>query len=216
MKHLNRRRTVRLVIMAALAVAALALWTAQSSAQQPGKPPFLLYGAAGEPGDVVSVYDANGEELGVTNVVDDGTWHVSITCAAEKVPTLAFQINGVAATPEISMTGADQAEVTLTLAADSDAMPEDDAMVDDEMSEDGDTMMESDGDMMEDEDTMVEDEDTMVEEDQDAGYPESGTGGLADTTNGPSTGALAGTIALLAALAATLGLHHFRKSRTRA
>ncbi len=217
MKHLNRRRTVRLVILAALALTAFALWSAQASGQTPTRPPFHLYGS-GAPGDVITVYDANGDELGAATVADDNTWYASITCAAEKVPTLTFQINGMAATPEINRTGSDQAEITLTLVPADEMMEEDDALMEeDAMSEDGD-MMEDDDSMMESDDAMSDDDEMMEDDDMEMernGYPDSGTGGLADTS-GPSTAALAGTIALLAAIAATLGFHQIRKSRTNA
>lgn len=222
MKHLNRRRTVRLLVLAALALTAFALWSAQASAQTPSRPPFLLYGS-GTPGDVISVYDAEGEQLADTTVDGDSTWHMSVTCAAEKVPTLTFQVNGIAATPQVNRTGADQAEITLTVASDSemteddDTLMEEDEMAEDAMSEDGD-MMEDDDSMMESDDAMSDDDEMMEDDDMEMernGYPDSGTGGLADTS-GPSTAALAGTIALLAAIAATLGLHQIRKSRTNA
>ena len=47
MKMLTNRRTLQLVVLAALALGAVLLWSAQASAQ-PAKPPFLLYGT-GEP-----------------------------------------------------------------------------------------------------------------------------------------------------------------------
>lgn len=222
MKHLNRRRTVRLLVLAALALTAFALWSAQASAQTPTRPPFLLYGS-GTPGDVITVYDANDEELGEATVADDSTWYTSITCAAEKVPTLTFQINGMPATPEINRTGSDQAEITLTLVPademteDDDTLMEEDEMAEDVMAEDGD-MMEEDSELMDSEDAMSDDDAMMEDDDMEMernGYPDSGTGGLADTS-GPSTAALAGTIALLAAIAATLGFHQIRKSRTNA
>lgn len=222
MKHLNRRRTVRLLVLAALALTAFALWSAQASAQTPTRPPFLLYGS-GTPGDVITVYDAEGEQLADATVADDNSWHMSVTCAAEKVPTLTFQVNGIAATPEVNRTGADQAEITLTVASDSemteddDTLMEEDEMAEDAMAEDGD-MMEDDSEMMESEDAMSDDDAMMEDDDMEMernGYPDSGTGGLADTS-GPSTAALAGTIALLAAIAATLGFHQIRKSRTNA
>ena len=226
MKHLDKRRTVRVLVLAALALTAFALWSAQASAQTPTRPPFLLYGP-GNPGDVVTVLDAEGEELGATTVAADGQWHLSVTCAAEKVPTLLFQVNGVAATPEINRTGADQAQITLALAdADADEVMEDDdalmeegdEMSEDAMSEDDDSMVEEDSEMMESDDAMAEDDDSMMDDDEmeQNGYPDSGSGGLADTTAGPSTAALAGTIALLATLVLGLGAYRLRRARHQA
>ena len=223
MKHLDKRRTVRVLVLAALALTAFALWSAQASAQTPTRPPFLLYGP-GTPGDVVTVLDAEGEELGATTVAADGQWHLSVTCAAEKVPTLLFQVNGVAATPEINRTGADQAQITLAVAVADEVMEDDDALMEegdemseDAMSEDDNSMIEEDSEMMESDDTMAED-DAMMDDDEmeQNGYPDSGSGGLADTTAGPSTAALAGTIALLATLVLGLGAYRLRRARHQA
>ena len=211
MKMLTNRRTLRLVVLAALAVAALALWSAQASAQ-PAKPPFLLYGMA-TAGDAITVYDADDNELGATVAESNGSWHMSVNCAAEKLPTLTFQLNGAPATPTINQTGADQAEITLTLA---DAMADDgdSEMMEDDMTEDGDEMMEEDDSSMmeEDDDKMSDDEMSDDDEMMDNGYPESGTGGLADQS-GPSTAALIGTVAILCALLGGLTIHRLRSNR---
>lgn len=220
MKMLTNRRTLRLVVLAALAVAALALWSAQASAQ-PAKPPFLLYGTA-TAGDAITVYDADDNELGATVVASDGSWHMSVNCASEKLPTLTFQVNGAPATPTINQTGADQAEITLTLAeampddGDADAMADegDSEMMTDDMTEDGDEMMEEDDSSMmeEDDDKMMDDEMSDDDEMMDNGYPESGTGGLAD--QGPSTAALIGTVSILLALVLSLGVYRLRANRS--
>ena len=191
MKMLTNRRTLQLVVLAALALGAVMLWSAQASAQ-PAKPPFLLYGT-GTAGDVVSVYDEMGEELAMTAVDADGNWHMSVNCASEKLPTLSFQLNGAPATPTINQTGADQAEITLTLSGDAmpdEAMPDDsdtgmvdegDEMMEDDMTEDGDEMMEDDDSaMMQESDDEMMDDEMSDDEMMDNGYPESGTGGLAD------------------------------------
>ena len=224
MKMLTNRRTLKLVVLAALALGAVALWSAQASAQ-PAKPPFLLYGT-GETGDTISVYDEMGEELAATAVGPDGNWHMSVNCASEKLPTLSFQLNGAPATPTINQTGADQAEITLTLSGDAmpddaasddampdDAMAEDDEMMEDDMTEDGDEMMEEDDSAMmeESDDEMMEDE-MSDDEMMDNGYPESGSGGLADQS-GPSTAALIGTVAILLTLLSALTIHRLRSNR---
>ena len=116
MNRLRERRTVRWIVVAALAVVALALWSASASAQP--QPPFLLYGE-GEPGDIVTVSDSDGQELGMAVVMPDNSWHVNVVCDGDKVQTLSFQVNGAAADAEIDQTGADQAEVALVAAAGS-------------------------------------------------------------------------------------------------
>ena len=133
MNRLRERRTVRWIVVAALAVVALALWSASASAQP--QPPFLLYGE-GEPGDIVTVSDSDGQELGMAVVMPDNSWHVNVVCDGDKVQTLSFQVNGAAADAEIDQTGADQAEVALVAAAGSDSGSEtsDDETTDDEMT----------------------------------------------------------------------------------
>ena len=222
MNHLNRRRTMRWAALAALAFTIFAIWSAQAAAQTPARPPFFLYGS-GTPGDVITVYDADGEELGNATVAGDSSWHTSITCAAEKVPTLTFQVNGIAATPEINRTGADQAEITLSIATDAEAgddheaaMSEAEEMSEDEMSEDELTEAMAEDGMSEDEmseDGMADDgssDDEMSEDGdesqmvEDTVYPGSGTGGLAD---GGAPGALTALLVALATAAVlTLGL----------
>ena len=228
MKMLTNRRALQLVVLAAVAVVAVVLWSAQASAQ-PAKPPFLLYGT-GTAGDTVSVYDADGNELGMTEVDSEGSWHMSVNCASEKLPTLTFQLNGAPATPTINQTGADQAEITLALSGDAmpddampdDAMPDDsdtgmvdegDEMMEDDMTEDGDEMMaDDDSDMMQEDDDEMMDDEMSDDEMMDNGYPESGSGGLADQS-GPSTAALIGTVAILLALLGGLTIHRLRANR---
>jgi len=217
MQLLTDRRTLRLVILAAVALVAVALWSAQASAQ-PAKPPFLLYGS-GTAGDTISVYDEMGEELGATTVDAEGSWHMSVNCASEKLPTLTFQLNGMPATPTINQTGADQAEISLTVSADAmpddgdAAMADDGEMMEDDMLEDGDEMMEEDdSDMMQEDDDEMMDDEMSDDEMADNGYPESGSGGLADQS-GPSTAALIGTVTILLALLLGLGAYRLRANR---
>lgn len=229
MKMLTNRRTLKLVVLAALALGAVLLWSAQASAQ-PTTPPFALYGN-GEPGDTITVFDEMGVELESTQVMSDGTWFMNVNCASEKLPTLSFQINGMPATVEAIPFGASQAEIILTLSGDAmpdeampddstsdeampdDAMADDDEMMEDDMTEDGDEMMEDDDSsmMQEDDDEMMDDE-TSDDEMMDNGYPESGTGGLADQS-GPSTAALIGTVAILLTLLSALTIHRLRSNR---
>ena len=236
MNRMRERRTVRWIVVAALAVVALALWSASASAQP--QPPFLLYGE-GEPGDIVTVSDSDGQELGMAVVMPDNSWHVNVVCDGDKVQTLSFQVNGAAADAEIDQTGADQAEVALVAAAGSatgsDAETSDDEMTDDEMTDDemtdgDDPSMDADDDsMMGEDDSMMGDDDSMIDDEQmDDGamfdqatgdtYPDSGSGGL--TKSGPSREALVGTIAVLVAVGvlavAGLGVRRARRTRSRA
>lgn len=225
MKHLDKRRTVRVLVLAALALTAFALWSASASAQ-PTESPFRVFGE-GEPGDVVTVHDADGAEIAMAVVMSDSQWYVNVASDSEQVLTLSFQVNGEPAESEVQMHGANLAEITLTVAdADADEVMEDDdalmeegdEMSEDAMSEDDDSMMEEDSEMMESDDTMAEDDDSMMDDDEmeQNGYPDSGSGGLADTTAGPGTAALAGTIALLATLVVGLGAYRLRRARHQA
>ncbi|MDE2966865.1 MAG: hypothetical protein OXS30_05170 [Chloroflexota bacterium] len=220
MKPNTSSRTLRVAILAALAILALALWTSQSSAQ-PAEP-FQVYGTA-EPGDIIAIHDADGNAKGAATTDDNGDWFVQIQCSADTLHLLSFTINGHPADADFTVHGSTLAEVTLTLSDDS-AMPDDaDHMADDDMTDDGELMEEdamSDDKMSDDEmsdDEMSDDtmEDDMMDDGDDkmleSTYPGSGTGGLADDS--PSTGALIGTLALLATLLATLGIYRFRTNR---
>ena len=208
-----RKSRLAVIVVGAAVVLAL-FWTAASA--QPQQPPFLLYGD-GDPDDVVTVYDADGQELGATMVAEDGAWYVNVQCDSDKVQTLNFGLNGEAVHAEVEQTGADQAEVTLMPISDatdrngadqtSDELVGDDEDLGDRSDElEGDELAGNDepGESMEDEKGM-----------QDSGYPESGSGGL--TESGPSTEALIGTIALLALVGvlAGLGAVKMRRSRNR-
>ena len=207
------------VIVVGAAVVLALLWSAASA--QPQQPPFLLYGD-GDPNDVVTVYDADGQELGSVMVTEDGTWHVNVQCDSDSVKAISFSLNGSAVQAEIAQTGADQAEVMLMPT--SDSIPATDTADTADAADDGDLVGEdedlgdgSDEDLADHADDEPSEEIAMSSGDQmDDGYPESGSGGLAD--NGPSSEALIGTIALLAMVAAlaSLGALKMRRSRNRA
>ena len=209
MKPRTSSKTLRVAILAALAVLALALWTAQSSAQP--EPPFQVYGTA-EAGDAIAISDAEGNPKGAATADANGDWFVQIECSEDTLHLLNWTVNGNPADANITIHNSTLAEVTLTPSAD-EAMPDDaDHMADDDMTEDGELIEEdamSDDKMSDDtmEDDTMEDDDKMLE----STYPGSGTGGLADES--PSTGALIGTLALLATLLATLGIYRFRTNR---
>lgn len=164
---------MRWAALVALALTVIAIWSAQAAAQTPGRPPFFFYGS-GTPGDVITIHDPSGEELANATVGDDSTWYTSITCAAEKVPTLIFQVNGVVATPDFNQTGEDQVEITLTVVIEAEVAEEhetatgeseelsEDVVVDDVVVEDFVPEDEFSEDVMSEdvvsEDTMSEDE----------------------------------------------------------
>ena len=104
---------------------------------------------------------------------------------------------------EISPTGRLQASVVLSPISTEDTESMDGEMMEEEATDSD--MMESeaeDAEPMEEEEAM---EDGQMVED---GYPDSGSGGLAD--QGPSTSALIGTILVLAALALGVGFWRVR------
>lgn len=210
MHRTSRRPAARLIALTALAIlslAASALWSASASAQ-PSKPPLLLYGA-GEAGDTVAVFDADGAELDDAEVQADGTWHLLVEVDSDDLDTLSFQLNGEAVEAEINQTGELLAEVALSAPAASDAMEEDSMMEDDSMMEEDDSMMEDEDSTMDEGDSMMDEDESMEEEQIEEAFPESGTGGLAD--EGPSTSALIGTIAVLLTLAVGLGAWRLRQ-----
>ena len=112
---LRRKSRLAVLVVGAAVVLAL-LWTAASA--QPQQPPFLLYGE-GDPEDIVSVYDVDGQELGVVTVTSDGTWHVNVKCDSDNVQSISFRLNGDTVRAEIAQTGADQANVLLTPMSDA-------------------------------------------------------------------------------------------------
>ena len=220
MNHIRERRTARWVVLAALAVVTLALWSASASAQP--QPPFLLYGE-GEPGDIVTVTDAGGQELGMAVVTPDGVWHMTVMIESDNAQTLNFQVNGTPANAQINRTGADQAKVTLVTAEESDDSTSNDSASGDSTSDDsasGDSASDEDDDTFETEfdSTVSEDDSTTDDESKGDPYPDSGSGGLADS--GPSTEALIGTIAVLVAVGvigvAGVGVRRARRTRNRA
>ena len=229
MNRLRERRTARLIVVAALAVVALLVWSASTSAQQ--QPPFLLYGE-GEPGDIVTVTDADGQELGMAVVMPNRTWHVSVVCDGDKVQTLSFQVNGAPAEAEIDQTGADQAEIALVAAAaesaeesagsaEEPAESVSEAAVDEleesgDMFEEGETDIEvTDSESAADEsadELMMDDsaaDESMADESMadESAAVESGSGEVYPESgsgglaeHGPSKEALVGTIAVLVAV----------------
>ncbi len=229
---LRRKSRLAVLVVGAAVVLAL-LWSAASA--QPGQPPFLLYGD-GEAGDVVMVYDVDGEELGTAMVAEDGTWYVNVVCDSDEVKTIGFSLNGAMVQAEIDQTGQDQANVMLMpmgQPSDEDGVSMTITAGQTEQSDDGDLLSEEEAlgngadlsmyddsaaDIAGDEtsDTTTVSGDQTNGDEMENGYPESGSGGLVD--GGPSSEALIGTIALLAMVGviASLGAVKMRRSRNRA
>ena len=229
-KTFLRRRSRLAVLVVGAAVVLSLLWTAVSA--QPQQPPFLLYGE-GDIGDLVAVYDVDGQELGAVTITSDGTWYLNVQCDSENVQSISFMLNGDSVRAEIAQTGADQANVKLMPMSDGSSVSDasSDATNVGSIAEtagttEGGELGSDDDDLVIDElesDDLAGDEQTPMgtdEQDDDqsaeSGYPESGSGGLVD--GGPSTEALVGTIALLALVGvmAGLGTLRMRRSRNRA
>ena len=196
------RMIPRLAAVAAAALIAIAAFGASALAQP--APPHQLYGGGLAEGDVVAFGDA------WATADADGNWGIQTTAgAAAEADENSFTVNGQAATAVMTAQGDSLTHVALTV-----TMMEDDSMMDDDSMMEDDSMMDEDGEMMED-DSMMDDDDSMMEDDamldEETGFPETGSGGLAD--GGLSAGLIGLLIALGAAAIAGLGL---RRIRTRA
>ncbi len=202
MKISTNWRTLRWVVLGLAAVVALLVWASASA--QP-ETPYQVYGY-NEPGDEIAIYDADGNEKGTATANSDGEWFTQIECSEDTVHLLSFTVNGVAAMAEVNRINSTLAEVTLTLAADSDtAMPDmgDEAQVSEE------ELTEETEDLEEAGDGMAEPEDSSDDAAVTDAYPDSGSGGLAD--QGPSTSALIGTLLVLAAVVTGAGVWRLRR-----
>ncbi len=210
-------RIIGVALGLALALTALASATAQQ------EPPYRFYGTGATAGDEIVAMDASGDELGMATVDADGAWYIDVP--VDKSEGVMFTLNGEKASANVTETGSGQAMVTLTVAMSDDhgedSMSEDSMMGDDDAM-DGhgeDSMMDDHGEdsmsgdsMMDDEDSMMDGHggDSMMDGHGDGmhGYPNSGSGGLADG------GVPAGLIGLLVALGAVsiagLGLRRAR------
>ena len=205
-------RIIGVALGLALALTALASATAQQ------EPPYRFYGTGATAGDEIVAMDASGDELGMATVDADGAWYIDVPAGQSE--GVMFTLNGAKAEAEVTEAGSSQAMVTLTVAMSDDhgedsMMGDDDAMDghgEDSMMGDGDEDSMSGDSMMDDEDSMMDGhgDDSMMDGHGDGmhGYPNSGSGGLADG------GVPAGLIGLLAALGAVsiagLGLRRAR------
>ena len=189
-QHRLMSRVGALVLGLAVAVATLSL----ASAQQ--EPPHRFYGTGATAGDMIGVVDDMGNDLGSTEVAEDGSWYIDVD--RDDADNVSFTLNGKSADAEVTSAGSGQSAVAVT------AM-EEPAMED---GEEGDELTDGDGDLVD----LDGDEPAMEDSDGHMGdteYPGTGTGGLADGS-GVSAGLIGLLIALSVAAVAGLGLRRVR------
>ncbi len=193
-QHRLMSRVGALVLGLAVAIATLSL----ASAQQ--EPPHRFYGTGATPGDMIGVVDDMGNDLGSTEVAEDGSWYIDVD--RDDADNVSFTLNGKSADAEVTSAGSGQSAVTVT-AMEEPAMEEGDS------TEEGDELAgDEDGEMadLDGEETHMEDGDTSM---GDTEYPGTGSGGLADGS-GVSAGLIGLLIALSVAAVAGLGLRRVR------
>ncbi len=189
-QHRLMSRVGALVLGLAVAIATLSL----ASAQQ--EPPHRFYGTGATAGDMIGVVDDMGNDLGSTEVAEDGSWYIDVD--RDDADNVSFTLNGKSADAEVTSAGSGQSAVAVT------AM-EEPAMED---GEEGDELTDGDGDLVD----LDGDEPAMEDGDGQMGdteYPGTGSGGLADGS-GVSAGLIGLLIALSVAAVAGLGLRRVR------
>ena len=182
------------VIGVALGVVIAIAAVASASAQQ--EPPHRFYGTGATAGDMIGVVDDMGNELGSTEVAEDGSWYIDVD--RDDADNVSFTLNGKSADAEVTSAGSGQSAVAVTaMVMEEPAMEE--GAEGDELAGDEDGEM---ADLDSDEEGHMEDGDTSM---GDTEYPGTGSGGLADGS-GVSAGLLGLLIALSVAAVAGLGL----------
>ena len=186
-QHRLMARVGALVLGLAVAIATLSL----ASAQQ--EPPHRFYGTGATAGDMIGVVDDMGNDLGSTEVAEDGSWYIDVD--RDDADNVSFTLNGKSADADVTSAGSGQSAVSVTaMAMEEPAMEEGDELAGDEDGE----MADLDGD-----EPAMEDQDGTTE------YPGTGSGGLADGS-GVSAGLIGLLIALSVAAVAGLGLRRVR------
>ncbi len=191
-QHRLMSRVVGLALGLAVAVATLSL----ASAQQ--EPPHRFYGTGATAGDMIGVVDDMGNELGSTEVAEDGSWYIDVD--RDDADNVSFTLNGKSADAEVTSAGSGQSAVSVTAMAMEEPAMED--------GEEGDELTDGDGDLVD----LDGDEPAMEDGDGHMGdteYPGTGSGGLADGS-GISAGLIGLLIALSVAAVAGLGLRRVR------
>ena len=191
-QHRLMSRVGALVLGLAVAIATLSL----ASAQQ--EPPHRFYGTGATAGDMIGVVDDMGNDLGSTEVAEDGSWYIDVD--RDDADNVSFTLNGKSADAEVTSAGSGQSAVAVTA-----MVMEEPAM---EEGEEGDELTDGDGDLadLDGEEGHMEDGDTSM---GDTEYPGTGSGGLADGS-GVSAGLIGLLIALSVAAVAGLGVRRVR------
>ena len=185
-QHRLMSRVGALVLGLAVAVATLSL----ASAQQ--EPPHRFYGTGATAGDMIGVVDDMGNELGSTEVAEDGSWYIDVD--RDDADNVSFTLNGKSADAEVTSAGSGQSAVAVTaMVMEEPAMEEGDELAGDD---------EGAGDL-EGEEPAMEDQEGTTE------YPGTGSGGLADGSS-VSAGLIGLLIALSVAAVAGLGVRRVR------
>ena len=193
-QHRLMSRITALALGLAVAIATLSL----ASAQQ--EPPHRFYGTGATAGDMIGVVDDMGNELGSTEVAEDGSWYIDVD--RDDADNVSFTLNGKSADAEVTSAGSGQSAVAVTaMAMEEPAMEE--GAEGDELAGDEDGEM---ADLDSDEEGHMEDGDTSM---GDTEYPGTGSGGLADGS-GVSAGLIGLLIALSVAAVAGLGVRRVR------
>ena len=187
-------KIIAVVTGVTLAIAALA-----TAFAQPGGPPHAFYGTGATPGDVIVAQVHHGDHydsVGEATVDANGEWYINVS--GVDVDEIEWTVNGEHADAAITSEGESQSSVVLTIHMEDDSMMEEG---------DEDSMMEEG-----EEDSMMEegDDDAMLDEEGESLYPDTGTGGLADTSGGVSAGLIGLLIAIGAVAVTGLSLRRVR------
>ena len=105
-QHRLMSRVGALVLGLAVAIATLSL----ASAQQ--EPPHRFYGTGATAGDMIGVVDDMGNELGSTEVAEDGSWYIDVD--RDDADNVSFTLNGKSADAEVTSAGSGQSAVAVT------------------------------------------------------------------------------------------------------
>lgn len=179
----------KVVAVATGVVAAIALLA--TAFAQPSGPPHYYYGTDATPGDTIGLWDADGMVDDAT-VDANGGWSIQADVDPDDA---VFSVNGEVATADKASAGEGATVVSnlvVAVAEESEDSMGEDSMGEDSMGEDS-----------------MGDEEQMLDDESAHGYPETGSGGLAD--NGGISAGLLGLLIAIGAVAITgLGLRRVR------
>ena len=137
-QHRLMSRVGALVLGLAVAIATLSL----ASAQQ--EPPHRFYGTGATAGDMIGVVDDMGNELGSTEVAEDGSWYIDVD--RDDADNVSFTLNGKSADAEVTSAGSGQSAVAVTAMAMEEPAMEDGAEGDELAGDEDGEMADLDGD----------------------------------------------------------------------